>query len=46
MTSTEITARIKDLRAEGKTRQQATETAYREAVNAEIAAWRAQDSER
>lgn len=42
----EFTNRVKDLRAQGMTRQQATETAYREAVDAQTAAWRAQDSER
>jgi hypothetical protein len=46
MAISEITSRVQELRAQGLTRQQATEKAYREAVDAQTAAWRAQDSER
>ena len=46
MNASQITARVQELKAQGMTRQQAHETAHREAFAAETAAWRAQDSER
>jgi hypothetical protein len=46
MTATEIKNRVQELRAQGKTRQQAHEQAHREGMAAQDAAWRAQDPER